>query len=85
MYKINLINEIKPQYATMLVIKLIHASIHFAFKEISHALIMLRARGLINRTEKKKSFALFWKEGNMVGFNRILNLWIYFKLIIVFF
>lgn len=36
-------------YVTMLVIKIIHASIQYAFKEISHALIMLHARIELNK------------------------------------
>lgn len=36
-------------YVTMLVIKFNHASIQYAFKEISYALIMLHARIELNK------------------------------------
>lgn len=56
-------------YVTMLVIKFNHASIQYAFKEISHALIMLHERIKLNKLKKKKiSFAFFWKEGITVRF-----------------
>lgn len=47
----------------MLVITFIHASIQFAFKEISHALIMLHAKIELNKLNQKKiSFASFGRK-----------------------